>query len=58
MILIQILSSNHIRVHLIANDFYLSILGWIAKIKLNNPDELKSLLNKEDYDKFVEEEEA
>ena len=44
--------------HLIANDFYLSILGWIAKIKLNNPDELKSLLNKEDYDKFVEEEEA
>lgn len=29
---------------------------WLAKIKLNNPDELKSLLSAADYEKFVSEE--
>ncbi len=29
--------------------------GWIYKIKLSNPDELKSLMTEEDYDKFIEE---
>jgi len=29
--------------------------GWIAKIKMDNPDEIADLMDKEAYDKFVEE---
>lgn len=29
--------------------------GWIAKIKMDNPDEIAELMDKEAYDKFVEE---
>jgi glycine cleavage system H protein len=28
-------------------------LGWIVKIKLSNPQELKQLMRKEEYDRFV-----
>jgi len=30
--------------------------SWMLKIKLNNPDDLKSLLSSADYEKFVSEE--
>ncbi|KAJ3210791.1 hypothetical protein HK099_008179, partial [Clydaea vesicula] len=29
--------------------------GWIAKLKINKPEELEKLLNKEDYKKLIEE---
>jgi glycine cleavage system H protein len=29
--------------------------GWFFKVKLSNPSELSSLMNKADYDKYVEE---
>ncbi len=29
--------------------------GWIFKVKIENPDELKSLLTEEEYEKFIEE---
>ena len=31
--------------------------GWIAKIKLSNPDELNSLMSPEDYDAFIKQSE-
>ena len=30
--------------------------GWIAKLKLENPDEMKSLLGAADYDRLIQEE--
>ncbi len=30
--------------------------GWIAKLKIENPDELKSLINAADYDSLIQEE--
>jgi len=30
--------------------------GWIAKLKIENPDELKSLINAADYDTLIKEE--
>ena len=37
---------------------YFCSQGWIIKMKVDNPEELDTLMNEEDYDKFVREQDS